>query len=86
MPATHKALVTAAPFTVGELKDVPTPQPGAGQVLVKIIVAGIMPADWKIPAWGLWEDSYSMVLGFDGAGYVQKVGSDVTYFKEGDRV
>ena len=86
MPAQHKALVTVAPFTQGELQDVPTPQAAPGQVLVRVVVAGIMPADWKIPAWGLWDDSYPMTLGFDGAGYVEEVGPDVTDFNKGDRV
>ncbi|TFK83846.1 GroES-like protein [Polyporus arcularius HHB13444] len=86
MPSQHEALVTTAPYTEPELQDVPTPQPAAGQILVKNLVAGIMPADWKVPAWGMWDDSYPMVLGFDGAGVVEEVGPDVTGFTEGDRV
>ncbi|KAI0705979.1 GroES-like protein [Cerioporus squamosus] len=86
MSAQHNALVNPAPFAQPELQKVPTPQPASGQVLVKIVAAGIMPADWKIPTWGLWEDSYPMVLGFDGAGVVEDVGPDVTGFSKGDRV
>ncbi|RPD53645.1 GroES-like protein [Lentinus tigrinus ALCF2SS1-7] len=86
IPTQHKALVTIAPSTQGELEDVPTPHPAAGQILVKIVVAGIMPADWKIPAWGMWGDSYPMVFGFDGAGFVEEVGPGITEFSQGDRV
>ncbi len=86
MPPQHEALVTPAPYTEPELQDVPTPQPASGQILVKNLVAGIMPADWKVPAWGMWDDSYPMVLGFDGAGVVEEVGPNVTGFTEGDRV
>ena len=86
MSAQHKALVTLAAYAQPVLQDVQTPRPASGQILVKILVAGIMPADWKIPAWGLWGDSYPMILGFDGAGLVQELGSDVTGFSKGDRV
>ena len=86
MSAQHKALVTPAAYAQPVLQDVQTPRPASGQILVKILAAGIMPADWKIPAWGLWDDSYPMVLGFDGAGLVQELGSDVTGFSKGDRV
>ena len=36
------------------LEPVPLPQPAAGQVLLRVIAAGVNPADWKIRA-GLYK-------------------------------
>ncbi|BGP44442.1 Zinc-binding oxidoreductase alcohol dehydrogenase [Rhodotorula kratochvilovae] len=64
-----KAVVVPARGQI-ELKDVPVPEPGAGEVLVK--------RDFLAPP-GSW-------LGCDFAGTVDKVGSGVTNVKVGDRV
>jgi NADPH2:quinone reductase len=31
--------------------DVPVPKPNADQVLIKVVVSGSNPKDWKIPVW-----------------------------------
>ena len=48
MPDTHRAVVVAEPGAPGSLQDVPTPQPGASEVLVRLTAAAINPVDWKI--------------------------------------
>ena len=55
--------------------------PNEHQLVIKVVVAGSNPKDWKYPAW--LEASNS---GDDAAGYVHSVGSAVTEFKVGDRV
>lgn len=57
------------------------------QVLVQIFAAGINPIDTKLRANSMFfPDAYPAVLGCDGAGVVEAVGSDVTEFSAGDPV
>ncbi|KAK2053017.1 alcohol dehydrogenase GroES-like domain-containing protein [Colletotrichum caudatum] len=64
------------------VKDSPIPTPKPGELLIKVIVSGTNPKDWKIPQW-LNEASNS---GDDVAGIVEAVGSEVYEFAKGDRV
>jgi NADPH:quinone reductase-like Zn-dependent oxidoreductase len=72
-----------------ELIEIPTPQPKADEILVRLSVAGINPFDWKI-ADGIMDGqvghTFPLVLGFDGAGTIEAVGSAVQQFKVGDQV
>lgn len=72
--------VSAGP--VVKVVDVPVPTPAAGQVLIKVVVSGSNPKDWKLPE---WRDN-TQNSGDDIAGTVVKVGAGVTEFKAGDRV
>ncbi len=68
--------------------DVERPEPKSDEVLVKVHVAGVNPVDWKIRG-GLGERlglKLPIVLGGEIAGTVEKIGGDVTGFKEGDAV
>ncbi|CVL11613.1 related to quinone reductase [Fusarium proliferatum] len=65
-----------------EIIDSPIPKPGPGDVLIKVIIAGTNPKDWKIPVW-LGEDANT---GDDIAGIVEAVGENVVGFNKGDRV
>jgi NADPH:quinone reductase-like Zn-dependent oxidoreductase len=72
-----------------ELAELPTPEPGPGEMLVRLHAAGLNPFDWKV-ADGALKDvvphSFPLVLGSDGAGQVVKVGPGVTRYRAGDRV
>lgn len=68
--------------------DVERPEPKAGEVLVKVHVAAVNPADWKIRD-GMGERfgfKLPLILGGDIAGTVEEVGDDVEIFKKGDAV
>ena len=69
------------------LEQVPTPQPGSGQALVRMQAIGVNPVETYIRA-GTY--SYKPALpytpGNDGAGVVEQIGDSVTEFKPGDRV
>ena len=65
------------------MHDVPIPSPGREQVVIKVVVSGSNPKDWKIPE--LVPD-YDANSGDDIAGVVHAVGEDVWEFKVGDRV
>lgn len=60
------------------------PVPKAGQVLIKVEVAGTNPKDWKVPY--LIPNVPSHNSGDDVAGTIAAVGEGVVEFKVGDRV
>ncbi|KAF6809142.1 putative quinone oxidoreductase [Colletotrichum sojae] len=65
-----------------EIKDSPVPEPGPGQLLIKVLVSGTNPKDWKLPSWV----NKPQNTGDDVAGLVEKVGDQVYEFAQGDRV
>src|SRR5690348_277233 len=72
-----------------ELRDVPDPQPGPGEVAVRVAAGSINPVDWKLRSGALQKFmplELPAVLGRDAAGTVVAVGPGVTGFKPGDRV
>lgn len=66
-----------------QVVDIPIPEPGPGQVVIKVVVSGSNPKDWKIPE---LVPNYNANSGDDIAGLVHSVGSNVYEFKPGDRV
>ena len=73
--------------SVLKLEEIPTPQPGANQVLVRNHAVGVNPVDTYLRS---NTDNRGPKLpytpGSDTAGVVEAVGSDVTGVKAGDRV
>lgn len=69
------------------LREVPEPQPAAGQLVVRMHAAGINPVDTYIRA-GAYaaKPQLPYTPGADGAGEVVRVGDGVKRFKPGDRV
>ena len=72
-----------------ELVDIPVPACGPADVVVRVIAAGVNPVDWKIRS-GQMAAAFPVrtpaTLGWDAAGVVTAVGSDVTRFQPGDEV
>ncbi len=68
-------------------EDVETPSSGEGQVLVKVLAAGVNPVDAYIRS-GMYarKPALPYTPGTDGAGIVEEVGSGVWSCKKGDRV
>jgi NADPH:quinone reductase-like Zn-dependent oxidoreductase len=72
-----------------QVGDVPDPPLGPDTVLVRVKAAGINPVDTKIRGGYMKERlpfHFPLVLGWDAAGVVEKVGPAVTWFKPGDEV
>lgn len=67
------------------LADVPVPSPGPQQVLVRLAAAGVNFIDVYFRT-GAYKADPPFVLGMEGAGTVESVGSDVADFAAGDRV
>src|SRR5579862_3268262 len=65
--------------------DLPTPEAGAGQVLVKVAAAGVNFID-TYQRGGLYPLPFPAVLGMEGAGTVAALGEGVTGFRIGDNV
>src|SRR6266568_5107035 len=77
------------PASVLRLESVPAPEPGAGEVLVRVRAAAVNPIDWKFRAGYLQEFmplELPHVLGIDVAGTVETAGAQVTTFAVGDEV
>jgi NADPH:quinone reductase-like Zn-dependent oxidoreductase len=84
-----RAVVIPAFGSEPELAELPTPEPGPGEVLVRLHAAGMNPFDWKVgdgALRGVVEHRFPLVMGSDGAGVVTAVGAGVTAFRPGDRV
>jgi NADPH2:quinone reductase len=63
----------------------PTSEPGKGEVLVKLAVAGVNFTDLNARS-GINKVPLPAILGSEGAGTVERVGDGVTTFAAGDRV
>lgn len=70
-----------------EVRETPTPDPAAGQVRVAVAFAGLNFAELSARQ-GLYPDAPKppCIVGYEGSGTVEAVGSGVTSVKEGDRV
>jgi S-(hydroxymethyl)glutathione dehydrogenase/alcohol dehydrogenase len=72
-----------APLVV---QEVDLAEPGPGEVLVRLVACGVCHTD-MYTASGVDPSGYApTVLGHEGAGVVERCGSDVTLLKEGDHV
>lgn len=67
------------PSSVMQLAERPVPKPGPGEVLVRLVRAGVNPTDWKVRA-GLSAKlaTPEATPGQDGAGVVEEIGEGVT--------
>jgi NADPH:quinone reductase-like Zn-dependent oxidoreductase len=77
-----------------EAREIDVPTIGEADVLVRVLAAGVNPADWAImqglpyvarPVYGLRKPK-NPVRGTDVAGVIEAVGPGVTRFKPGDEV
>ena len=68
-----------------ELVDVPVPQPGPKQALVRIATSGVNFIDVYFRI-GLYKSDLPIALGMEAAGTVEAIGADVTEVAPGDRV
>lgn len=70
-----------------EERDVERPQPGPGEVLVRVFAAGTNPVDAKLRAGAIpGAVEPPVVLGADTSGVVEEVGAGVADFRPGDEV
>jgi NADPH:quinone reductase-like Zn-dependent oxidoreductase len=85
-----KAVVFDRPGVAEEVlenRDMPVPACGPRQVLVRVTARVIQPADWLFVADKYsTKPSYPQVAGFDGAGIIEAIGSEVRELEVARRV
>lgn len=84
-----KALIKAQPQTGLWLQDVPAPDTGINDVLIRIHTTSICGTDLHIYEWDEWAQRtipVPMVIGHEFVGTVEKVGDNVHDFEPGDLV
>ncbi len=72
-----------------QIDDAPIPEPGPGEVLVRVSGSGINPIDWKIregKAKERFPVTFPSTVGFEFSGTIEKLGNDVTGFEVGDEI
>lgn len=72
-----------------QLMDLPVPDVGPEEVLVQVKAAGVNPVDWKIREGFLREVlpyEFPIILGWDVAGVIKQVGSEVSQLQNSDEV
>lgn len=87
------------PPEVIELRDWPTPQPKAGELLIRVHAASVSSADWRVRSLVMprgfgpigrlifgWRRPRQPILGTELSGVVEAVGPAVTTFRPGDAV
>src|SRR5690349_591351 len=77
------------PIGVLDVRDVPVPEPGPGEVLVRVKAAGLNPGEAKIRDGSLherWPATFPSGQGSDFAGVVDKLGPGVTTVAIGEDV
>ena len=73
--------------SVLELGERPVPEPGEGELRIRVVASGVNPTDWKSRSGttgGALDEP--TVPNHDGAGVVDELGAGVAGFKVGDRV
>ncbi|MEW1959282.1 NADPH:quinone reductase [Kineococcus sp. NPDC059986] len=75
------------PSSVLRLEERPLPEPGAGEVRLRVVVSGVNPTDWKSRSGGTASLAFPEATpNQDGAGVVDAVGPGVSDLAVGDRV
>src|SRR5262245_2456608 len=90
------SLASAAAFAAGTMKagvisdgvvkieSMPIPEPGAGQVRVKVRAVSVNPVDWKIAMRAA--PGSKQIAGRDMAGVIDAVGEGAAPWKKGDEI
>lgn len=70
-----------------QVRDVPKPEPRAGEVLVRVVVSGTNPVDAKLRQNASWAGLETpLILGYDASGVIEATGDGVQGLATGDEV
>ncbi len=86
LPKTMRAMLLDAPRSPLRLAEIPVPQPGPGQVLLKVRACGVCHTDLHIVDGELTEPKLPLVLGHQIVGTVVGRGAGAGRFRTGERV
>src|SRR5262245_25719855 len=86
---TMRAIVKASAGPGAEIREVPVPACGPGQLLLKVKRAGVCGTDLHIYSWDRWSQGRlkpPVTLGHEFVGEIVEIGAGVTEFVPGERV
>jgi S-(hydroxymethyl)mycothiol dehydrogenase len=81
-----RGVVYAEPEAAPAVEELTVDPPGPREVLVRVLACGLCHSDLHIVETKGWGSRFPILLGHEGAGTVEEVGSDVTSVAPGDRV
>jgi propanol-preferring alcohol dehydrogenase len=79
-------MVLDRPGTPLRLADLPVPEPGAGQILVRVAACGVCRTDLHVVDGELTEPALPIIPGHEIVGHVVAAGAEVERFRIGERV
>lgn len=85
-PKMMRAMVLETPRQLLHIRQVLVPQPGPGQVLIRVNACGVCRTDLHIVDGELPEPKLPLILGHQIAGRVVQSGEEVDKFRVGDRI
>lgn len=88
-PRTMRAVVKATAAPGVQIREVPVPTVGPGQLLLKVLRAGVCGTDLHIYGWDRWSQDRlkpPVTLGHEFVGEILQLGEGVTEFRAGERV
>lgn len=86
IPKTMRAMVLDAPGRPLVCREVPVPQPGPDQVLIRIHACGVCRTDLHVADGDLKEAKLPIIPGHEIVGTVVQTGKNAGAFREGDRI
>ena len=81
-----RGVVYAEPDAAPAVEELTVDPPGPREVLVRVLACGLCHSDLHIVETKGWGSRFPILLGHEGAGVVEEVGSEVTSVAPGDRV
>ena len=86
MPYEGRAALLEVAGEPAVIRDIVVDSPGSNEVLVRIVASGVCHTDLTVKNQGGGGMKFPIVLGHEGAGYIEEVGEGVTHLKVGDPV
>jgi S-(hydroxymethyl)mycothiol dehydrogenase len=86
MATLGKAVILEEPGAPAVVRDITIDPPGPGEVLVRVAASGVCHTDLTVKMLNGNGMKFPIVLGHEGAGYVEAVGEGVTHLEVGDPV
>jgi Zn-dependent alcohol dehydrogenase len=83
---TTRGVVYASPEEAPAVEELTVDAPGPREVLVRVLACGLCHSDLHVVETKGFGTRFPILLGHEGAGVVEEVGSEVTSVKPGDRV
>jgi S-(hydroxymethyl)mycothiol dehydrogenase len=81
-----RGVVYAEPDAAPAVEELTVDSPGPGEVLVRVLACGLCHSDLHVVETKGFHMRFPILLGHEGAGLVEEVGSEVTSVAPGDRV